>query len=325
MHARTILNITAVPCGILILLCILLPLGYYAIILRRTMHPEAINYHTLNINTETLTAEFADPIPGLYPPREDYYTYFRGATGLGIYHYDGTRNLAYPVRYNAFDAEHDTRLLNREKLQRVVERSLWYRVCTNEILLPRFFGRSQEGEPARCHAVCQQCGARAGASHRPSAAGAARLSAISLVRVLRTHPEYGVVTAVYDRHGDLQRAGFFGSKGGDSFQQPDMEIAREHDELSTKQPAAEERYGIPHRFPIADYLKLHQLVWKDTGKPNPSNIINLHYDYNRWVRQDMFDASGKRTTRYLTYVLTPEDKTLEPIDWAIPFGQYERK
>lgn len=117
MHARTILNITAVPCGILILLCILLPLGYYAIILRRTMHPEAINYHTLNINTETLTAEFADPIPGLYPPREDYYTYFRGATGLGIYHYDGTRNLAYPVRYNAFDAEHDTRLLNREKLQ----------------------------------------------------------------------------------------------------------------------------------------------------------------------------------------------------------------
>lgn len=320
MRSRTLWNIAALPGGILLLLS----LGYYALILRRTMHPEAYYYHTLNINTETLTAEFADPIPGREPPREDYYTSFRSGYVLSMYHYDETKNLPYRIRYNAFHAEHNTRLLNRVKLQELssgpygtvyAQTTFTYRDflgdCRGSRLDVMLYANNAEHEPAQV------------ADDSPRLP--AQLSAISLVRILRMYPEYAVVTVVYDRHGNMQRACFFGSKGGDWFQKSDTEISKAHSTLSAKLPAAEERYGIPHRFPAADYLKRHLLEWKDTGKPNPSNIINLHYDYNRWVRQDVFDASGKRTTRYLTYVLTPEDKTLEPIDWELPFGQFKRK
>ena len=57
------------------------------------------------------------------------------------------------------------------------------------------------------------------------------------------------------------------------------------------------------------------------GKPNPENIINLHYDYNRWVRQDVFDVEGKRTTRHLTYVWTPEDEILKTLDREVHKGK----
>lgn len=157
-----------------------------------------------------------------------------------------------------------------------------------------------------------------------------QLDAISLVRVFHISDwspklgrikEYAVITAVYSQDGKLLRAGAFGSRGGDWHQDLTGEIQKEHGSLSSLRPEAKKKYGLPDHFPIADYLERRQWEWNEVGKPNPENVINLHYDYNRWVRQDIFDAKGKRTMRYLTYVVTPEDKILEEIDRQVPFGQ----
>lgn len=42
--------------------------------------------------------------------------------------------------------------------------------------------------------------------------------------------------------------------------------------------------------------------------------MNLHYDRSRWVRQDSSDATGKRSTRFLIYEVTEQDRALKPVD-----------
>jgi hypothetical protein len=91
-------------------------------------------------------------------------------------------------------------------------------------------------------------------------------------------------------------------------QESGSEIDRESDALRDKESGGRQRYALPDPFPIAAYLSGNPRTWKDVGKPNIENVINLHYDYNRWVRQDVFDSADNSTVRHLTYVVTPEKK-----------------
>src|SRR5262249_21398185 len=79
-----------------------------------------VYYRTLRIDTRQFHAELTDPFKERdqnHPPTSEYYSTFRFMAHLGIYHYDGRKNLPYQVRLNAFDADLDKRVVSRSKFQ----------------------------------------------------------------------------------------------------------------------------------------------------------------------------------------------------------------
>jgi hypothetical protein len=310
MGMRKIVSLPGLLCGAVLLVGMLLTVGYFTRDVWRMPSPRAFHFQTINIDTQTMTAELSGPFPGWSPPQAQYYTTFRSQVDLGIDHYDGTKNMPYKVRYNAFSADFEKHLRGRSKLQELLsgpygtvyaETKYVYGKTKGSFFEVMLYANKAEHEPAQ---IVDEL-------PKPTPP----LSAISLVRIFRAHPEYAVVTAVYDPQGKQQRASIFLSKGGDWFQDTDP--------LRQETLAAIKNHGLPKRFPIPEYLKRQELEWQNVGKANPENVINFHYDYNRWVRQDAYDAAGKRTTRYLTYVVTPEDKMLEAIDRELPFDTYK--
>jgi hypothetical protein len=147
------------------------------------------------------------------------------------------------------------------------------------------------------------------------------LGAISIVRVFRSHPEFLTITAVYDAADKYRTGNAYWSQGGEWLAGVGEELSKENAALHSSTSAGLEKYGLPATFPIADYLENSTWAWKDIGQPNVANVIHFHYDYNRWVRQDQYDSAGKLTTRYLTYVVTPEDRKLEALDRLVPFNE----
>lgn len=313
--------IVAGPLGCTVLLMgVVLTLVFFACGGLGMLSRPPMYFRTIKIDTQTMTAELSDPFPGRERPAEPYYTTWTTHGGWGphsvrdIYHYDGSKNLPYRVRYNALTENHDKRIIARSKQQELTHgpygtvyanTSYYYGIKPGSDFHVSLYANKAEHEPAQVVDSLPQ--------PRPP------LDAISIVRVFRTPPGYAVVVATYNAQGNRKGAGNYWSEGGDWQAGVGKELSEQIRALGASKEAPDELYGFPFQFPIADYVDRSAWVWKDVGKPNPENFINLHYDYNRWVRQDAFDVAGKRTTRYLTFVVTPEDLMLEPIDRQIPF------
>jgi hypothetical protein len=308
-------------CGILAISFLALAALLLRIGGRMYLQSRPLYYQTITIDMQTMRASLSEPFPERdhnTPPRADYYSTFQSMADLGIYHYDGAKNLPFRVRYNYFSADNNYRLRGRAKLQELssgvygtvyAETHYSYWKAKGSSFRVMLYANKAEHEPPQV----------IDAMPNP----APQVSAVSLVRVVRTWPEFSVVIATYDMQGKRQGVSVFWSKGGEWRHQAD--VPEEKREFTARKEPVETIYGIPDQFPIADYLKDPYLDWKDLERPNPENVVNVHYDYNRWVRQDVFDAAGFRTTRYLTYVVTPEDKILEPLDRQLPFGQHQRE
>lgn len=52
-----------------------------------------------------------------------------------------------------------------------------------------------------------------------------------------------------------------------------------------------------------------------------SDVVNMHYQRNRFVRQDVFSTGGLPKSHFLKYTMTPEDQQLDAIDSTIKFGR----
>jgi hypothetical protein len=133
--------------------------------------------------------------------------------------------------------------------------------------------------------------------------------------VFRRAPGYAVVSAVYSPLGQIQHLWINGSKDG-NWIHPSQFAGYDDGFLvysgKEKQREVLTRYGFPETFNVTSYLAGVVVPFKASPSDLQLSIVNLHYDYNRWVRQDQFPSDGRRRTRYLTFVQTSEDSILDP-------------
>jgi hypothetical protein len=150
------------------------------------------------------------------------------------------------------------------------------------------------------------------------------ITALSVIRVFRTDQEYVVASANYAPDGHLESISVSASKDGkwlgNRFTLPGTPRIGAGT-LIGDHPSTRIAFGLPREFRLAAYLTKAVPLFGPAILPSTIDVVNLHYNRNRWVRQDSFENGG-RATRILAFRFTDEDKALEAIDRQRLFGEY---
>jgi hypothetical protein len=138
------------------------------------------------------------------------------------------------------------------------------------------------------------------------------LTSVSLIRIFRTAPEYVVVAGNYELDGKMGGLQISGAKDGDRV--PYLGGGDYVFPGPTGQPAEfAKQYGIPARFDVQDYLRSHRLTLPATDLPQEIAAVDLHYGYDKLIRQDTLSNGIIRSSRFLRSSVTSEEKILDPL------------
>lgn len=279
------------------------------------------NFQTMTIDPNTLKAKLNGPLPLISPSRDhDFYQRSSGNT-ISIAHLgpDGSN-----ISYNSFDVDPDGTLMTRNKRQ-VLMQGPFGTVFADSTY---YYGKQYNHAPTDFHVELYFNEG----SHEPperieTTNEVGTLSAISMIRVFRAPPEFLVVCATYDAAGRMLVLSVNGSEKGNWVHPSEIRTPYPDVDFGTiyqDRPMMREYFGLPETFPIADYLKSPQNEAQKAALSIFSDTVNLHYQRNRYVRQDTFGVDGSHTTEFLRYTVTPEDRQLEPVDDRIKFGYSAR-
>ena len=157
------------------------------------------------------------------------------------------------------------------------------------------------------------------------------LSAISIVRVVRAAPGYLVASANYSSDGHLYALHVNGSKDGVWVHSGELVVAYDGKFISATSigddKKTREYFGLPATFPLNDYIASPSTPFGSVPLEGVIDVVNLHYDESRVVRQDSYAPDGKRSTSFLRFPQTKEDDALRGIDHIKGFAdiEYTRK
>ncbi len=85
--------------------------------------------------------------------------------------------------------------------------------------------------------------------------------------------------------------------------------------------ATREYFGLPESFPLSDYLSEIHSVTKSVTLLSYLDVIYLHYQRNKFVRQDTFDQNGTSKTEFLRYAIPDAFPELTSLDNRMQFGK----
>jgi hypothetical protein len=262
-------------------------------------------YKRISIDPSTLVVSFHDPIPAIPEPVADFYwPFYRHDDHCSLDHFDTTTRTNPRIRYNAFDLDPQHRVTSRTKHQVVLTGAFgtfysetrysyapFYK-ATNTSFRVYAYGNSMESEPPQI-------------AETPVPRDV-RLCIVSVIRVFTTPTGNSLISACYAPDGTLLSISENRSVGGDCREGGGTVFGLDH--------ARPERFGLPPRFPVATYSSGTRDFFMPTDLTSDLDCISLHYDRNRIVRQDILRTGQPLQTRTLTYKVTPEDTTLDPID-----------
>jgi hypothetical protein len=138
------------------------------------------------------------------------------------------------------------------------------------------------------------------------------LTSVSLIRIFRTAPEYVVITGNYEPDGKLGSLNISGSKGGDRI--PAFDGGEFVFPGLTAQPARlAKQYGIPAHIDVQGYLHSYRLTLPEVDVPQDIAAVDLHYGYDKVIRQDTLSDGAISSTRFLVPSVTSEEQILDPL------------
>jgi hypothetical protein len=138
------------------------------------------------------------------------------------------------------------------------------------------------------------------------------LTSVSLIRIFRTAPEYVVVAGNYEPDGKMGSLQISGAKGGDRAAYPGGGDYVFPGPMG--QPAAwAKQFGIPVRIGVQDYLRSRRLTLPAVALPQEIVVVDLHYGYDKLIRQDVLSDGTISSSRFLLPSVTPEEKILDPL------------
>jgi hypothetical protein len=243
----------------------------------------------ISLDPATLTVSFHELIPGVPEPKTDYYQpFYRHDGHCTLEHFDTTQKTTPRIRYNALDLDPQHRVISRTKYQ---------------ILLTDFFGTfyaetlfqyapfyKRPHTSFRIYAFANSIESEPPQLTESSVPPEAHLSMISVIRVFGTLPECSLICACYAPDGSLLSLSKKRSIRGDCQDGGSGEI----------EPNAvhSEQFGLPSRFPVAAYSSegsSHNFL--PITPPSDLDCISLHYDRNRFVKQEVIRAGQPAKTR----------------------------
>jgi hypothetical protein len=282
-----------------------------------TSQPVTENFQTIKIDSATLAMELDGPLPLVPPPDHDFYQRFRGNT-ISVVHLGPNGST---IAYNAFDVDRVGKLITRGKTQ-VLSQGPYGTVFAQSTY---YYAGQYNHQPTDFHAELYfNEGSYEPAQQVEMINDVGALSAISVVRVFKAAPGYLVACATYDAAGRLLVISINGSKNGNWVHSNDVLALYPGLDVGTiyeDRPKTRQYFGLPENFPLSDYLKAPHNIGERTELASFSDAVNLHYQRNRHVRQDVFNPDGSHKSHFLTYTITPEDRQLEAIDATMKFGR----
>jgi hypothetical protein len=152
-------------------------------------------------------------------------------------------------------------------------------------------------------------------------------SAISVVRVFKAAPEFLVASANYSSDGHLYELHVYGAKGGNWVHSNEL-VAPYSGKFNPATTIGDDKetreyFGLPGTFPVAAYLSSRAKPFARVLLESVLDVVNLHFDESRIVRQDTFVPGSKPRASYLTFPSTKEDEALGKIDHTRGFADIE--
>jgi len=89
-------------------------------------------------------------------------------------------------------------------------------------------------------------------------------------------------------------------------------------------PATRNAFGLLPAFAVKEYLAGAAPAWSNAAQPALAEVVYLHYNRGAIVRRDATDSAGIRSTRWLSFAVTPVDSMLAPLDASRPYGLHGR-
>jgi hypothetical protein len=132
------------------------------------------------------------------------------------------------------------------------------------------------------------------------------LTSLSLVRVFQNGADYVVVSANYESSGELGSLDLGETKGG----QVIPGTASTSFRIDSKNPLLES-YGIPLRVSVQDYLRGHRLVLPRVALRQELAVVNLHFGFDKLIRQDRLRDGAVVSSQYLRPSVTEEEQNLD--------------
>lgn len=308
--------------GIRIVLAALLP----GIIATAACRQSSRYYRQMEIETTTLTVKLSDPFPGLYfGASGDYFFQFVSSDGRSTLDHDETSGEEpETIRYSAFFLDAQNHIQTRTKYQELLRGPFGTVYAkTTYFYADEYREKWTDFETAPYMNDLRHEPARTIVETHVEATR--QLSAVSVIRIVRAPPEYLIASANYAPDGHLESLSVNGSKRGDWVHTnyiPNPGNAFQVGRMIGDRPATRELFGLPAVFPVAEYLKVRVSPFGPSDFPRIMDAVNFHYERNRWVVQDVFDAEIQATRRVLAYKVTREDQVLDPIDRQRLFGQF---
>jgi hypothetical protein len=274
------------------------------------------NYGNMEIDPNTLKVQLRDELPFPGSPTSDYY--FRFQLSSGRYTVDHFAP-GGKIRYNAFFVNADDTISSKTKYQVLLSGPFGTVYAESDY----FYDSYYKGQPTAFSTVPYSNDLRSEPFQLASALPATenlRLSAITVVRIFHAPPEFLVVSANYSPDGRLETLYVNGAKHGDWVHS--NEVRSLYPDLDVTTTRTRERFGIPAAFPVQEYQRSPADIFHPVKLSGALDVVNFHYERNRWVRQDSFLPDGTHQTRFLTYAKTHEDEILERIDSSRQFGEF---
>ena len=280
--------------------------------------PISENFQSMHIALHTTKVNLEQRLPLLPTPKHDFYFRFDIMNGnYSIDHFGFDQR----VRYNAFTVDSNDELVTKSKYQALMQGP--YGTVFAESTY--FYSAEYHHQPADFNVALYLNEE----SHEPAMRAEAadvkgELSAVSLIRIFRASPGFLVACATYEPDGHLSVLSVDGSRNGNWVHSNEVAAIYKDLDVATTyvdRPKTRRYFGLPETFPVAAYLNKTQDVAEPVALASYQDVINLHYERNRYVRQDVFNVDGTRTTEFLQYVITPEDRELKSVEEAMKFGR----
>jgi hypothetical protein len=251
------------------------------------------NYGNMEIDPNTLKVQLRDELPFPGSPTSDYYFRFQLSSGRYTVDHFATGG---KIRYNAFFVNADDTISSKTKYQVLLSGPFGTVYAESDY----FYDSYYKGQPTAFSTVPYSNDLRSEPFQLASALPATenlRLSAITVVRIFHAPPEFLVVSANYSPDGRLETLYVNGAKHGDWVHS--NEVRSLYPDLDVTTTRTRERFGIPAAFPVQEYQRSPADIFHPVKLSGALDVVNFHYERNRWVRQDSFLPDGARQVKSL--------------------------
>lgn len=243
------------------------------------------------------------------PTAGSYYWFFHTARGFTtVDHFERKPGVPRPQRVLYLETNRDQRLDRTVKCDEIL-RGQYGTVCVERTC---FFNRVVVNNPNYISTLVLSNTDESGAEIPGELPGKPDeqippLTSLSLTRIFRDESEYVVVSANYESTGEIGSLTTARTRVGEIIPGSASTVLRQ-----ALTDSSLERYGIPRRIDVQEYLRSNRLPLPSAALPQELAAVTQQYGFGKLIRQDQLRKDTAVLSRFLRPSVTKEEQTLNP-------------